>query len=258
MANADGSLNQTPFVIDLYAMPSYPSAETTRSLGTFGKEPCQYRVVINSGAAAPTRALVRVYTRSASPIEVRDLQVKELEGGRAKAFYAVAATADGITIFENPNALPRFRFVHRVIPARNLDDALCLMNQPEFDPAEEAIVEGIDSASNVAPGRFLSERLEDTRLEWDVETSGRSFLVVADSFFPGWTATVDGTPAPIHAVYGCVRGISIGTAGRHHVEMSFVPRTLPAGLGGAGIGLLLLGVLWLGDRPGRFNRLPFF
>lgn len=130
------------------------------------------------------------------------------------------------------------------------------MNQPEFDPAEEAIVEGIDSASDVAPGRFLSERLEDTRLEWDVETSGRSFLVVADSFLPGWTATVDGMPAPIRAVYGCVRGISIGTAGRHQVEMSFVPRTLPAGLGGTGIGLLLLGVLWPATGPGRFNRLP--
>ena len=66
------------------------------------------------------------------------------------------------------------------------------MRQPGFDPADEAIVEGIDSGGDVAPGKFLNERLEDTRLELDVETSGRSFLVVADSFFPGWTATVDG------------------------------------------------------------------
>jgi hypothetical protein len=257
MAEADADLNQTPLFIDLYAMPSYCSTDTTRWLEALGNEPCRYRVVINSGAAAPARAFVRVYTQSTSPIEVRDLQLKELERGRTKAFSAVAATANGITIFENPNALPRFRFARRVIPARNLDDALCLMRQPGFDPADAAIVEGIDSGGDVASGRILNERLEDTRLEWDVETSGRSFLVVADSFFPGWTATVDGKPAPIYAVYGCVRGVSIESAGRHRVEMSFVPRTLRAALGCTGIGFLFLGILWFRERTGRSNRLPF-
>jgi hypothetical protein len=251
MAEADEDSNQAPLVLDLYAMP-----ETTRLFKTLGKEPCRYRAVINSGPAAPTRAFVRVWTSSASPIEVRDLQVKEMERGRTKAFSSVAAT-NGITIFENPNALPRFRFARRVIPARNLEDALCLIRQPGFDPADAAIVEGIDRGEDLAPGRFLGERLEDTRLEWDVETSGRSFLVVADSFFPGWTATVDGRPAPIYAVYGCVRGVSIESAGRHHVEMSFVPRTLYAGLGCTGIGFLFLGILWFRERTGRFNRLPF-
>ena len=252
MGSAEADLNQTPLCIDLYAMPSYYTLETTRLLFALGKEPCLHRVVINSGAA-PAHAFVRIYTQSASPIEISDLRVKELAPGRGKAF-SVVGVADGVTIFENPNALPRFRFVHHIIPARNLDDALCLMNQPEFDPAEEAIVEGIDSGGDVAPGRFLSERLEDTRLQWDVETSGQSFLVVADSFFPSWTATVDGRPVPIHPVYGCVRGISIGTAGRHHVEMSFHPKSVPAGLAGTGFGLFLLGILWLGDRFGRFNR----
>ena len=251
MAKADADLNQTPLVVDLFAVPV-----PTRSFKTLGKEPCRYRAVINSGPAAPTRAFLRLYTRSAAPIEIRDLQVKELGRGRAKAFYCVAAT-DGITIFENPNALPRFRFARRVTPARNVEDALCLMRQPGFDPADEAFVEGIDSGGDVAPGKFLSERLEDTRLEWDVETLGRSFLVVADSFFPGWTATVDGRPVPIYAVYGCVRGVSIESAGRHHVEMSFVPRTLYAGLGCTGIGFLFLGILCFRERTGRFNRLPF-
>ncbi len=177
--------------------------------------------------------------------------------GPVKAFSAVAVTSNGITIFENPNALARFRFARHVTPARNLDDAMSLMSLPGFDPRYEAVVEGIKSAEPTAPGNILNERLENTHLAWDLETFGRSFFIVADSFFPGWTATVDGRPVPIYPVYGCVRGISIENAGRHHVEFRFVPPALYFGLACTGIGLLFLGMLWLGDRTGRVKRLPF-
>ena len=181
-----------------------------------------------------------------------------LEGGRGatKVFSPVAVTPNGITIFENPSVLPRFRFVHRIRPARDLDDALSWMNRPDFNPAEEAVVEGINTDMQMAPGSILGEKLEATELHWEVETSGRSFFVVADSFFPGWTATVDGQPAPIYAVYGCVRGIQIQTAGQHRVEMRFAPPGLAAGLACTSAGFLILCLLWLGDRTGRLNRLP--
>jgi hypothetical protein len=214
-------------------------------------------LVINSGATPPARGLVRLYTVSTSPIEIGNLQVRELESLTAKAFSLAETTPNGITIFENANALPRFRFAHRVTPARNLDNALHLMGEPGFDPADDVVVEGIDNGGVLAAGRFLSEELEDTRLEWDVETSGRSFLVVADTFLPGWTASVDDRPTPVYAVYGCLRGISIDTAGRHHVEMRFAPHTLPAALVCSGIGLLLLGLFWLGQKTGRLSRPPF-
>jgi len=204
-----------------------------------------------------TRYLMVNSPVSKRSVEQVTLDLPEREPGTAKAFPVAGTTTDGITIFENANALPRFRFAHRVTPARNLDNALHLMGEPGFDPADEAIVEGIDNGGVLAPGRFLSEQLEDTRLEWDVETSGRSFLVVADTFLPGWTATVDNRPTPVYAVYGCLRGISIDTAGRHHVEMRFAPHTLLAALVFSGIGLLLLGFFWLGQKTGRLSRLPF-
>jgi hypothetical protein len=257
VAHTDADLTESPLVIDLFALPSYASSETTRVLYRISKESSRYRIVINSGATPPTRGYVRLYTLSTSSIAIGNVQVRELEPETAKAFSVADTTPNGITIFENTNALPRFRFAHRVTPAQNLDDALHLMSQSRFNPADEVIVEGIDSGGLLAPGRFLSERLEDTRLEWDVETSGRSFLVVADSFLPGWTASVDDKPTPVYAVYGCVRGISIETAGRHRVEMRFAPHTLPAALVCSGIGLLLLGLFWLGQKTGRLSRLPF-
>jgi hypothetical protein len=174
-----------------------------------------------------------------------------------RAFVSAAVTPNGITIFENPNALPRFRFIGQLTSAKDLDNALLLMDRPGFNPAQEAVVEGIDGDQKMAPATLLSEKLAPMRLQWEMETSGRSFLVVADSFFPGWAATVDEQVVPIHAVYGCVRGILIETAGRHHVEMRFVPPGLNAGLAGTGIGLLLLGLLWVADRIGYIDRFSF-
>ena len=177
--------------------------------------------------------------------------------GALNAFSPVAVTPNGIAIFENPSALPRFRFIRRLTPAQDLENALSLMKRPGFNPADEAVVEGISGDRLLSPGNILNEKLETTRLQWEVETSGRSFFVVADSMFPGWTANVDGQPVPIRAVYGCVRGIQIETAGRHHVEMRFVPPGLNAGLVCTSVGLLFLCLLWFGDRTGRWHRLSF-
>jgi hypothetical protein len=202
-----------------------------------------------------TRYLMVLSAETRQAIEKVTLNM-ESGPGAAKAFSPIAATPNGITIFENPTVLPRFRFVHRITAAQDLDDALSRMNRPDFNPAEEALVEGINTDMQMAPGNILGEKLEATELQWEVETSGRSFFVVADSFFPGWTATIDAQPAPIYAVYGCVRGIQIQTAGRHRVEMRFAPPGLAAGLACTSVGFLLLCLLWLGDRTGHLTQIP--
>jgi hypothetical protein len=199
-----------------------------------------------------TRYLMVLSPESRQSIERTTL---DSEGrGTQKAFTSVALTSNGITIFENPNALARFRFVRRITLALDFDHALSLMNRPDFNPAEEAVVEGINGDAQMSAGTIVSEKLESTRLQWEVETSGRSFFVAADSFFPGWAATVDGQPVPVYAVYGCLRGILIENAGRHHVDLRFVAPGLHAGLACTGVGLLFLCLLWLGDRTGRMNR----
>jgi hypothetical protein len=200
-----------------------------------------------------TRYLLALSSESRRTIEQATLDKAGNEV--RKAFAPAMITPNGIVIFENPSALPRFRFVNRVVPTENLDSALWSMNRPEFDPAEEAIVEGLSGPWQMSPGHILGEKLEATYLQWEVETSGRSFFVVADNFFPGWTATVDEQPVPIYPVYGCVRGILIGNAGRHHLDMRFVPPGFDWGLWGTGIGCLLLCFLWVGDRTGRLHRL---
>jgi hypothetical protein len=194
-----------------------------------------------------------------SPESKRLIEAAKTESGTdsiAPSFSPAGTTPNGITIYENSRALPRFRFVKRIIAARDLEDALFIMSNQRIDPAYDAIVENIESEENLAPGKIVTEQIENTRLSLDIETGGHGFLIVADSFFPGWTASVDGKATRVFPAYGCVRGISIETAGKHHVEFRFFPKTLFAGLVSTTLGILLLVMLRFVHRTGSAARCP--
>jgi len=58
--------------------------------------------------------------------------------------------------------------------------------------------------------------------------AGKGMLVVADAWFPGWTATVDGSPAAILQASGKVRGVVVDS-GVHKVVMRYRPKNLYVG-----------------------------
>jgi uncharacterized membrane protein YfhO len=59
-------------------------------------------------------------------------------------------------------------------------------------------------------------------------------VIVTDSFFPGWRATVDGKSTPIYEVDGGVRGIVV-EKGAHEIDMKYRPWTV---FGGGAMALL--------------------
>jgi uncharacterized membrane protein YfhO len=83
---------------------------------------------------------------------------------------------------------------------------------------------------------------QDTWNELSVRTrtDAEAVLVVADSWSRGWTATVDGEPVGILAVYGLVRGVVV-PAGDHVVRMLYVPPGLRLGTVLSLVGLALAG-----------------
>src|SRR5436309_1625363 len=89
----------------------------------------------------------------------------------------------------------------------------------------ESLSVGVDSArdsTSERPDRHPRLIAEEANM------SCRGLLVVSDNAFPGWTASVDGTPAKIHTVDLAIRGIV--EAGRHDITMSYHPLSVKAGL----------------------------
>ncbi len=99
--------------------------------------------------------------------------------------------------------------------------------------------------------------IEDTpeRLMLRVETAQPAVLVVRDTFFPGWQATVDGRPVPLWRADLLFRALPV-TAGEHTVTLSYHSRPFVRGalISGLALVALLLALVVPALRPGGEGR----
>jgi hypothetical protein len=137
-----------------------------------------------------------------------------------------------VRLFTVPDPLPR---VYAVGGARVAADDIVIraINDPTFDPRREVVLppgsavhpppEGWRGVATVA-GRRMD------RLGIEVETSGPAWLVVVEAWEPGWRALLDGREADVLRANGLFRAVAIPAAGRHRVELTYVPPGLRTGV----------------------------
>jgi hypothetical protein len=154
-------------------------------------------------------------------------------------------------VYENLRTRPRVWLVPQVFTVR-ADEAVAavrtsrLPDGSTFDPARTALIE--ESAPFTAQPQDMSAlanaqvrvRLVTSNvMEVETETRGPAFLVTSDVYYPGWDASVDGTPTHIYQTNYVLRGVAV-PAGRHVVRFEFRPRSLLYGAGISAFSLLLL------------------
>lgn len=162
----------------------------------------------------------------------------------------VADSKSGLQVFANPGALPRAWAVHRVRSAGSAEELRRLMDAAEFAPRNEAVMLGMAPALTECGGEdSVALRLpyRANRVEIDAKLACRGMVVLSDTYFPGWRATVDGQPAEILEVDGALRGVVV-EGGAHRLQMVYRPGTAYWGAGLALVGFVLVGWTW---RRGR-------
>jgi hypothetical protein len=136
-----------------------------------------------------------------------------------------------VRVYRDPEALPRAFWVPRAIPVSG-EEAIRQISRPEFDPRREALVEGATGMSSTSTGALIGAEIVDGRPErvrLSVDAPAAGPLVLMDTVYPGWSATLDGQPAPIRPANWVGRGIELGS-GSHQVEMRFAPSSVRTGL----------------------------
>jgi hypothetical protein len=136
--------------------------------------------------------------------------------------------------------------------AARAETGMALLQQRTADAVVEAA-----SPFAAGRGRVLSvERgLEALRIE--AEAEGDATLVVADAWWPGWEATLDGSSVPIYRADALVRAVR-WPAGRHVLAMRYRPPEVRAGIVGTALGVvvLALGMALLRRRGGAPEERP--
>ena len=139
-----------------------------------------------------------------------------------------------------------------VTRAASSDEAIKVMQAPTFDPLTMAVVEGdSDLRASGSPGTVSVTSYSQQYVELEVEAQQPCLLVLTDTFYPGWTAAVDGSTAQILPTDVAFRGVVV-PAGTHQVTFHFAPTSFRIGIAMAAIALVLLGLtLWRLRVPSR-------
>jgi hypothetical protein len=151
------------------------------------------------------------------------LGVRSLVGqpGDKRLPLPVAYDGPDARIYDNPRALPRAWVVPSARPAANQLDAV---TAPSFDPRREAVTDG--PAVSGTGGTATITKASDDRVT--LRTNGSGMLVLSDTWYPGWHATVDGHDARIARVDQMLRGVRL-PPGTHTVEMAYRPASFRIG-----------------------------
>jgi len=154
-------------------------------------------------------------------------------------------------VYENPDVLPRAFVVYGAqLPA---DDAAAAAALTTLDPRTTVLLDRAPDPAPIGDSRALTPAIvtvaERHRVVIEAEPSAPGVLVLSETWYPGWSVTVDGRAAPLLRADYALRGVAL-SAGKHTVEMRFASRPVRVGLALSLLGCALLGLFGLARRRG--------
>ena len=146
-----------------------------------------------------------------------------------------------------PDPLPRSYVVFDAQTVRSPAEALNAITAPDFDPATTVVLEteeGVHFDEN-APALtaqavpVLTSTFNTVTIHLTLTSDG--ILVLSDTYYPGWQATVDGEPAQILSANLAFRGVFL-PAGEHLVQFHYRPASFRVGAALSAVSWGALGV----------------
>lgn len=147
-------------------------------------------------------------------------------------------------IYSRPTALPRAYLVSTLAVETHPEKTLSRMFAPDTDLTKTAFVDGsillVPDPKKPQGGTVTIARYDAQRITLAVEAAQDSFLVLSDTYYPGWKADIDGNEVPVYRTNYTFRGILV-PEGAHTVRFYYDPLSWRIGL----LGTLVSLIVWL-------------
>lgn len=156
----------------------------------------------------------------------------------------------GFYLYELKNPLPHAFLTFEAQKIENAEEIFRKLSREDFDPQKTVLLEEpfdqlnqftkLDQSVTIAT--YLPEKVVIA-----AKTESPSFLVLTDTYFPGWEARIDGQPAKIYQADYLFRAVRL-EPGEHQVEFKYKPKDfyLGATISLVTVGLIILFALfWL-------------
>lgn len=146
-------------------------------------------------------------------------------------------------ILKNTNAFPRAFLVNSVVKQSNPQKILDTMFSSKTNLRNTAVVEeDLSPLVKLSSGSTKIISYTPNNIIVKTSSNGPSFLVLTDSYYPGWKVKVDGMNSKIYRTDFTFRGVEV-PKGSHTVEFSYLPQSFIYGVFTAIIGILGIVIL---------------
>jgi hypothetical protein len=179
--------------------------------------------------------------------------------------YNLVYQSYGVNVYQNENVFPRAFVVYNIINTTSFDQAMDLLSDQSVDLKQTAVVENFPvHLENLINHNSLKMQsmsgdakiINSDEVEVNVIAEAPGLLIVTDQYYPGWSAYVDGEPAPIYAVDGIFRGVFL-EKGNHIIQFKYQPLSFVIG-GLLSLASLLVVFIFLVinryNTPDKLNR----
>jgi len=160
------------------------------------------------------------------------------------SFVPVYNEDPDVDVYLNTNALPRIQLISDAVFADSTTLAFQQIHDPTFDPTKQVVLE---KSTNDASPTLEANPATKTNLFYTAYSAGHfgvtaltlapTYLVVAEVWYPGWTAKVNGTVVPILRANSAFMAVAL-PAGESTVDFQFTSPMLNLGAGLAVLTLL--------------------
>ncbi len=232
------------------------------AVGAPGRAP-QPAVLALQPPGTPARITVR--NPSATPLVLEGISlIDERDGVRSHQSVTLSPQGDfrrlhsgDVKVYEREGTPGRAWLVHGVLPVADAAAAQAAVGDPTFAPRAQAAVEAPLAPAppeEAGPGESVTlMSYADERQSYRVQAEKPGLLVIADAWYPGWRATVDGQPAEILHANLLYRAIPLG-AGVHDVTLEYAPESWRIGSIVSLAALTVLVIYFSAILVGRFMR----
>ena len=172
-----------------------------------------------------------------------------------------ASEREGLAALARPTAGPLAFWTGGARVVTDAAERLALLSDRSFRGPDTALLETapVQALPELSPVPAVPATVDARahHVQLDVTAPAAGIAVLTYAWDPGWSARLDGEPAPVLVVDHALMGVEVG-AGPHRVEFDYAPRWRQTSLVIAGVALLavvLLGLTVLRDivrkrRPG--------
>ncbi len=213
----------------------------------------------------PMDAAVALHRRAIRQGVLDRMAVTHLVTDRVDPDYRWPTVASGFfggkpcVVRSNPTAMPRAYVVPRAHLAA--DDASTVALFPAIDPHQAALMPtdplGPDGSRRqpYTPAQLIPA--DPDHLVIRVETAAPGLLVVADTWMPGWTATINGRSAPVLRANRAQRVVPLPDPGRLEIVLIYRPPGFALGLSLTAASALIWSCLFIAaSSRGRLRPPP--